>query len=372
MFRYFISIKVRIVAFICIYTIFNASILFAQTQNTTCVTIGIIGEFEHPTKGYSRYFGQETLQGASVAVDSIKNNQCFKLQSIETHNKLSDIPFLIEKAAIDNNIHLFIGLGTSEQAMIAIPALKKTNSYLLSPTASDEQVIKNSQIITFFPSNKEITESISSKMIKNGMNKAIVIYTNNHYYAKETQKYFIKAFKQQGGSVPLIIPFRAGNLNLYSYKKSLLAEKTTPVFLPDCDLDAAKIILELKELGSGSTIIGSDSWSTYSSSVENYLEHAEKTFTVKIIIPKITESKFHEGHEKAFNDYFQKKTKAFPTDMIFFSYDSIFSIQNAVDFCGNKNMPLNKCLTHYGKEAFGDLNELKGIVVFEEVTIKNK
>ena len=368
----FSLIKFISIAFLITCCILFSIASFASSNNiASCTTIGVIGEFNQPTKGYSRYFGQETLLGTKVASNAIKDSQCFKIKPIETNNQLSNISFLIEKAA-HQGIHFFIGLGTSEQALLAIPMLERTNSFLLSPTASDEKIIKNARIVTFFPSNKEITEATAKKMIQIGMNRVVIIYTENHYYSSETEKHFVAAFKDMGGTIPLIINERAGNLTLTPYKQALLEEKMTPVFLPDCDLDAAKIILELKELGSGSTIIGADSWSTYSSSVEDYLKNTDKPFIVNIMIPKITASLFHKKIERPFNHFFNQKNEKSPTDMTLFSYDAVFAINKATNFCQNKNLNLDICLSKYGKEAFGNPEELKGILIFKTVIVKNK
>ena len=234
----------------------------------------------------------------------------------------------------------------SSQAIVSIPALKETNSILISPTASTNKIINGNHIISFFPSQIEIAEAITNYLISNNIKYINVVYSANKSYSKKMANSFKKTFNKSGGNIKNFIPVNSNFISLSKYADNLKNNKVRYIFIPMSDLNAAKTILELERLGVNNYIIGSDSWATYSDSIQLLINKLVTKRTVYASLPIMYSPNRKNKTNGIFVKLFKKKYSLYPTDMEAFSYDSLNLIAKLLSKCNINQVRyyLKKCL----------------------------
>ncbi len=337
--------KVIVTFAIILLSIFLTSIDYAKPES--CIKVGVIGEFSEPTSGYTRFFGRDTYDGASIAVQQLNknSNRCFKLIQIETNNELADIVPLVQMYA-KKDVRFFMGLGLSAQANVSIPALAQTHSLLISPTASSDKLKKGNRIISFFPSQRKVAIAIVNYLLKHKINKIDIIYCEDRDYSTEMAKTFEAIFTKAGGTIESIMPVNSNLISLQQYASVLKKLDDGCVFIPMSGLNAAKTILELERLGINNNIIGSDSWATYAGSIKKLINRFVTNRTVRATIPVMYHSDVDTKVNQVFVKQFKVKYDSPPVDMAAFSYDGIRLLGKMLDKCNQaqlRNNPI-RCL----------------------------
>lgn len=89
------------------------------------------------------------------------------------NNSLANISGHI-KSANKKGIHVFLGLGTSDQALVAIKTLNETRSILITPTASSDEIAQRSdRVVMLYPRNSQFAFSLAESAKKRGYKKIL-------------------------------------------------------------------------------------------------------------------------------------------------------------------------------------------------------
>lgn len=326
-----------IISLVVLPSLLLASVIYAQSA--TCVKIGVLGTYAKPTSGYTRFFGQEAYRGASIAIKqmNVKKTPCFKLVKIETGTALANIPPLIQEYA-QKGVHLFIGLGLSSQIDVAISALKKTHSLLITPTGSSDKIAKETRVISFFPSRQEVADAIIQYLGRNNVKSVSIIYSIDKDYSAGMATTFKNDFSKVGGKVDHMMSVNSNLISLKKYEPILKKFSSGYVFIPMSDLDAAKTVMELERLGINANLIGSDAWATYSNSIEKLIDSFVTKRTVHAVIPVMYTTDMHTKVNLAFVRLFTEKYSSKPTDLEAFSYDGARLMGKMLKTCGASNL----------------------------------
>lgn len=309
--------------------IFFSFSLFAK--NKDCVKIGILGEYKRPTARTVQPFGVEIKRGVDLALEDIKLlKPCVSVEILDIENSAANIPDVIKTAHKKKNINLFLGLGTSDQALAAIPALKETKTLLITPTASSDDLLKaNSRILMLFPRNSYIAEETIKEITKKHIEQVGIIYAENNRYSENMAKEFTKLYKNQGGKVVFSIPVRSGHIDLSSQLETLSKYKNTYIFLPLFELDVAKVISYLHSKKLSLAYIGADSWGTYSVVIRK----VTKEIPYKAIVPVVYSPSQNSELNTPFVNKYEKLFQTSPSDLTAFSYEGLRLYQKMLAMC---------------------------------------
>jgi ABC-type branched-subunit amino acid transport system substrate-binding protein len=306
-----------------------------QAKND-CIKIGILGEYKRPTARTVQPFGVEIKRGVDLALEDIKNlKPCVKVELLDIENSAANIPDVIKVAHQKKNIHLFLGLGTTDQALAAIPALRETKTLLITPTASSDDLLKdNSRILMLFPRNSHIAEETIKEILRKNIQHVGIIYAENNRYSENMAKEFSKLYKEQGGKVIYSIPVRSGHIDLNTQLETLTKYKSTYVFLPLFELDVAKVISYLHSKKLSLSYIGADSWGTYSVVIRK----VTKEIPYRAIVPIIYSPSQSSELNNIFVSKYEKLYKTSPSDFTAFSYEGIRLYQKMLAFCNEAHI----------------------------------
>ncbi len=310
--------------------------LFLISQvHADCIPVGILGEFKTTTSKTSYAYGKEMFRGVEIASKSDLKH-CFKFEKIDINNNIANIDGLIRKYR-SQGIKYFIGLGTSEQTHAATKAINETNSYLISPTATDDAILKNSSSIILLSSpNSQLAKSIIKQAEQNGIKEIAIIHGKNNVYSQSMAQLLKEATKDSKIKVSYEAGVRIGRSTQIEGLDNNTLKKVDAIILPVFELDAVKILGHLNKHQINTKVIGTDSWGSNSKiilslpeKVRNNVLFSITTYDVKD--KSVQGSPFYKSYIKDFSQS--------PSDTSAFSYEALKVLDSMLKDCDEKSCP---------------------------------
>lgn len=310
-------------------------LFYGSALGQPCTPIGLLGEFRTSTGIDSQPFGDEIKHGAEVAQAYLAQqpaHRCMQTTLIDINNSLANVDGHIRQAA-QNGVRFFVGLGATAEAMAARRALIDTNSILITPTASsDELLTPDGRTILLYPTSSDIAAMLAEKARRQGIERVLVIYATNNPYSRHMAQLFEKLFFEHGGTIASSFGVRTGRISLTPFTSSIHEKSYTHVFLPLFELDAAKTILELRHIGRMPHFIASDAWGTYSQILSGLLNGQRITAIAPVIYDPAHPSMLNRYLVKEFGRRYGRK----PTDLGAFTFESILLLDAMLQQCPNR------------------------------------
>ncbi len=333
------------------------AILCAQipSPNDCPTKIGILADMSRTFSGTRQPFGFEIKNGVVLAGEylSKKNNSCIDYRIFDIQGTNANIPKRINEG-VDAGIHIFIGLGSSNQAQIGKEAARNKNVIIISPTATSDTLIEaNSNLVMLAPRNELIIKDLlrymqSRKKIK----KIAVIYSSNNISSRDSTMKFISEFIKAGGEVEVTVPVRSGgDLNAEDLKK-LANTQSQYIFVSLLEADAAKVIAYMQMNNTHKHYIGSIAWGTYLETIRLLTKFDDlDAFYPQLFTPSgintVISTWFVSAYEKHFN--------RLPTDLAAFSFDAaLFAVQM------NHNCELRDVSSHGVGKCLKEIQNFNG------------
>jgi branched-chain amino acid transport system substrate-binding protein len=337
--------------------LFFFSILSNIAFSSECLKIGVIGEFQSANSRASFAYGTEMRRGIEIAKREIKS-RCILTTEIDINNSISNIDGRIKKFSKELGIKYFIGLGTSSQVHAAIEAINQTNTFLFSPTATDDSILsKSKHVFLISPTNKRMLFKILSELKNIGIKKASILYGANDIYSKSMAEGFQNNAQHFGIDVVYSKEIRTGRNSKLDSVEILNLNSSDVLFLPVYELDVLRILGHLYKLGFNKKIVGTDSWGSNSKILNAISKDVKRQllFSTTAYLPSNNIVRNNNFFKKYIETYFIE-----PMDMSSFSYESLKLILLLDDKC-IKILDKNRCLKNFGK-----LDSTTGFITFSE------
>lgn len=307
---------------------------FTTSLYANCIPVGILGEFQTTTSKTSYAYGKEMFRGIEIANKSPLKN-CFKFEKIDINNNIANIEGLIKKYH-SQGIKYFIGLGTSEQTHAAIKAINETNSFLITPTATDDVIAKKSKKIILLSSpNSYLANGIVQEAQEKGIKEIAIIYGRNNVYSQSMAK-LIKEASDSKLKISYEASIRIGRSTQIKGLNAELLKKVDAIILPVFEQDAMKFLGYLHENKIETKVIGTDSWGSSSKLISTLPEAVRKGILFSVTTYDV-QDKTVRG-----NVFFQKYSKSFsqtPTDTSAFSFEALMLLDKNIKQCEEKTCP---------------------------------
>lgn len=320
-------------------TLFICATSAAIAADKPCVRVALLGEFKRATARTAQPYGQEIERGARIGYEYVLSKEepllCADFSTVDINNSVSNVGDSVVREYRERQISLFLGLGSSDQAIAAQEALKKTGTLLLTPTASSERLnVPGSRTIMLFPSNGRLAERIAEDTFATKAQKAklAIFFGANSEYSRDIADRFETAARARG-----VQSIQKTALRLGGIKKSDLAstpKDTTHVFLPLYELDTARALTHLMEVIPNAQVLGTDSWGT----VQRVLRRLLGPTRVHARIPSVYATEFETSENKMFFTSYRGSYGIDPTDLSAFSFDGILLLQKLLKTCGQKRL----------------------------------
>lgn len=301
-----------------------------------CLKVGILGEFKTTTYRTSYSYGKEINRGIEVAKE-LKLNNCFSFSKIDIGNNIANINGLIKKYHKDKGIRYFIGLGTSEQTHAAISAVNETDSLLISPTATDDAILKKSENVILLSSlNSALAEKVVLEAKRRGIKDVAMIYGKNNLYSKSMANFFREACVKHNLNLIYEEGIRIGRSSTISNMKDDEFKKASAIFLPVFEHDVVKVLGYLHSKKIGTKVIGADSWGSDSKIIKTLPNKVKKKILFSVTSYDTSNNIVKE------NDFYLKyknKYDSDPLDIAAFSFEALSLLDSKNnDFISDKKI----------------------------------
>lgn len=296
------------------------SLLIPVMAIADCTKIGVLGEFSTTTSRTSYPYGQEIYRGLEIG-KSLNTRKCFDLVKIDINNNIANIDGLIRKNAAELGIKFFIGLGTSEQAHAALNAIDATGSVLVTPTATDDELLARSKnIILLSPPNSELVKKIVQETKSRGIRKIALIYGGNNVYSQSMTKFFEDEAKKAGLEITYKAAIRIGRSTKIEGLDINKIKGADALFLPIFEHDVIKVLGHLYKQNALIKVIGTDSWGSDSKIISTLPDFVKKyiLFSVTSYNPAL-----EEVSGNSFYKTYLKRYGTTPMDIAAFSFEAL-------------------------------------------------
>ncbi len=300
-----------------------------------CDRIGLLGEFKSRTGRLSKPFGVQIRLGADAAIRFLKqerksDRRCYSFELLDIDNSVANIPDIIESA---KDIKIFVGLGLSDQALIARKALIKKSAVLFSPTASSNDLnLDGNRVIMMFPTNKQIAESMAVSAIERGLKSLVTIADPSSTYSSGMAQAFASAIQARGGKITESFQFKNGRTDIRALAMKLKNTNASNIFLPMFELDVAQLVSSFDRAGLRLSYIGTDAWGSQS----NVILKLTKQVAFSAVLPSIYSSEVDSKMNKKFRMYYRKVGGIDdPMDLAAFSFESVLLMDQMRERCGD-------------------------------------
>ncbi len=298
-----------------------------------CMKIGILGEFKTATGKTTSPFGIDIRNGVSLGIQRLKRSGeavCFEPVEIDINNSISNIPDLIRRAVTQDNVRLFLGLGTSDQALMAADALRDTKSILITPTASSEALVGPAKReIMMFPRNSRIAETMARESWRQGHRAVAIISAANSKYSSDMAENFALALKRQGGRIVEYISTHNADLDAADVERIRVA-KPDAIFMPLFELDVVRVLSLLDSSRYMPIIIGTDSWGNTS----EIIREMARNISFRAILPRIYSTDLKTTENLSLMQLAKDAKRYKIGDLSAFSYEGVLLYNKMLKTCG--------------------------------------
>lgn len=313
--------------------LFFCWVLFSpQTSLGACVKLGLLGEFSRFNSKTAEPFGREIERGVRVALDRLRarpSRICPEASILDIRNSVANIPDVMKRARSEQGIQIFLGVGSSDQAIIAHQAVKGLDAVLITPTATSDKLNQvNTKVILMSPRDSFIASSLAQSALQRGIRSVGAIYAENSEYSRDITRNFVKSFANSGGTIAFQAAFRSGQLS-DEWLTQIDVSHVQEVFLPLYELEAANVISYLIKKYPTVRFIGTDSWGTYSSVLRRFVGDVKVT----AIFPLLYSAFYPGDANKRFLKHYQMAFGELPSDLAAFSYDGVLLVNQALGHC---------------------------------------
>jgi hypothetical protein len=349
----------------------------AKAVAKNCEKIGVLFQKSRDISGSEFRYGQEIIEGVSLASKVFKPKRCYSIESIDIGHSLESVRSALQ-AGVKNSIRVFIGLGLSKQVFAVLDLIEEHKLILFSPTASDSRLLDHKRIYLMHPSIDKIATETAIYLSKSNP-KSICIFKPLNFTAG---RLYVEILTQE------MTPFRHIDVRTFEFTVGKIAEQPlipkhaafdcTHAILPTMERDAPPI---LDYLGSNlstffnlKTIIGFNGWGS-----DFLLLRSLRFERFKLESPVVfTPESIPEEFKKAIMNYFSNKSRSFPLSHLFaFSFDAYILLTKALDTCGDFYNLSDKgrmlCLSRQFPLVLssGVVNQLTNNVLIRKIIFKN-
>ncbi len=226
----------------------------------------LLGEYGSMS-GPESTFGRSTHQGIELAVEEANlkggvQGKKIRLIHYDTQGKADEAIAAVTKLITQDKVHLILGEVASSLSLAAAPVAQSYQVPMMSPASTHPRVTQLGNYIFRGCFIEPFQGSVMAKFARNHLNlkKAAILRDQESEYSHELAKFFIKDFRQLGGTVLLDLAYHSTGESTSSLLLKIKEAKPDLIFIPGYYQDVQKIGKEVKKLGIRAVLLGGDGW----------------------------------------------------------------------------------------------------------------
>ncbi len=225
-----------------------------------------IGEFGSLT-GAQATFGISTDNGIKLAVDEINaaggiNGKTLKVISYDDEGKPEEAAVVVTKLITQDKAQFILGEVASSLSLAAAPIAQQNKVPLISPSSTNPKVTQVGDYIFrvcfIDPFQGQVMADFAMNNLK--AKTAVILRDQKSDYSMGLADFFVKRFKEKGGTILLDQSYVAGDIDFKSQLTSIREQKPDVIFVPGYYTEVGLIAKQARELGIMAPLLGGDGW----------------------------------------------------------------------------------------------------------------
>ncbi len=225
-----------------------------------------IGEYGSLT-GAQATFGISTDDGIKLAVDEINaaggiNGKTLKLTAYDDQGDPAEAAVVVTKLITQDQVQVVLGEVASSLSLAAAPICQQNKVPMISPSSTNPKVTQVGdyvfRVCFIDPFQGQVMADFAMGNLK--AKTAAVFRDQKSDYSMGLADFFVKRFKEKGGTIVLDQSYVAGDIDFKSQLTTFRQQKPDVIFVPGYYTEVGLIAKQARELGIKVALLGGDGW----------------------------------------------------------------------------------------------------------------
>ncbi len=225
-----------------------------------------IGEYAALT-GAEATFGISTDNGIKLAMDEINavggiNGKTLKLTVYDDQGKPEEAAVVTTKLITQDRVQVVLGEVASSLSLAAAPICQQNKVPMISPSSTNPKVTQVGdyvfRVCFIDPFQGQVMADFAMTHLK--AKTAAVFRDQKSDYSMGLADFFVKRFKEKGGTIVTDQSYVAGDVDFKSQLTNIRGLKPDVIFVPGYYGEVGLIAKQARELGIKVALLGGDGW----------------------------------------------------------------------------------------------------------------
>ncbi len=225
-----------------------------------------IGEYGSLT-GAQATFGISTQNGIELAVDEVNaaggiNGKTLKVIALDDQGKPEEAAVVVTKLITQEKAQVILGEVASSLSLAAAPICQEHKTPMISPSSTNPKVTQVGDYIFrvcfIDPFQGQVMADFAMGALK--AKTAAILRDQKSDYSMGLADFFIKRFKDKGGTILVDQSYVAGDVDFKSQLTNIREQKPDVIFVPGYYGEVGLIAKQARELGVKVPLLGGDGW----------------------------------------------------------------------------------------------------------------
>ncbi len=225
-----------------------------------------IGEFGSLT-GAQATFGISTEDGIQLAVDEVNaaggvNGKTLKVVAVDDQGKPEEAAVAVTKLITEDKVQVVLGEVASSLSLAAAPICQEHKIPMITPSSTNPKVTQVGnyvfRVCFIDPFQGQVMADFAMNNLK--AKTAAVLRDQKSDYSMGLADFFIKRFKEKGGTIVIDQSYVAGDVDFKSQLTTIREQKPDVIFVPGYYTEVGLIAQQTRELSIKAPLLGGDGW----------------------------------------------------------------------------------------------------------------
>jgi branched-chain amino acid transport system substrate-binding protein len=225
-----------------------------------------IGEFGSLT-GAQATFGISTQDGIELAVEEVNtaggvNGKTLKVMAVDDQGKPEEAAVAVTKLITEDKAQVILGEVASSLSLAAAPICQEHKTPMITPSSTNPKVTQVGdyvfRVCFIDPFQGQVMADFALNNLK--AKTAAVLRDQKSDYSMGLADFFIKRFKEKGGTIVIDQSYVAGDVDFKSQLTTIREQKPDVIFVPGYYTEVGLIAQQARELSIKVPLMGGDGW----------------------------------------------------------------------------------------------------------------
>ncbi len=225
-----------------------------------------IGEYGSLT-GAQATFGISTQDGIQLAVDEANaaggvDGKTLKVTALDDEGKPEEAAVVVTKLITEDKAQVILGEVASSLSLAAAPICQEHKVPMITPSSTNPKVTQAGdyvfRVCFIDPFQGQVMADFAMANLK--AKTAAILRDQKSDYSMGLADFFIKRFKDKGGSILIDQSYVAGDVDFKSQLTTIREKKPDVIFVPGYYTEVGLIVQQARELGIKVPLMGGDGW----------------------------------------------------------------------------------------------------------------